>query len=193
MATLQPRYLHERSQLELTLKLIAVEARTHTIKRCTGLSDDRIRKIYSRYFKSTTATTVHRRRGKSPRQIAFFVKNPEHQMQATTLYYLFVSSGLLSRDANGSIQPRWPAPDIDYGHRALAAYDTYRRLYARPLYNFEWAWALLQSLGDGLTLARCDDCGLHYVHDRLGIDFHRCPGCELRLNVQRRPGVNRFV
>ncbi|MEM8982037.1 MAG: hypothetical protein AAGC71_03360 [Pseudomonadota bacterium] len=193
MTVLQPRYLHERSQLELTLKLIAVEARTHTIKRCTGLSDDRIRKIYSRYFKSTTAATVRRRRGKSPRQVAYFVKNPDHQMQATTLYYLFVSSGLLSSDAAGTIIQNWQTPDIEYGHRALAAYDTYRRLYAAPLYNFEWAWALLQILGDALVLTDCNDCQLRYVHDRLGIDFHRCPGCELRLNVQRRPGVNRFV
>ena len=195
MPDLQPRYLQEKSQLELTLKLIAVEARTHTIKSCTGLSDDRIRKIYSRYFKTRGGSIVRRRRGKSPRQIGFFVKNAEHQLQATTLFYLYLSSRLLTCTAQGEIRSAWAAPDLEYGHRACRAFDMYRRIHPDGLYNFEWAWALLRALasGEALILSRCSDCGLDYVHDRFAIDFRRCPGCEIRLDVLRRPGVGRFV
>ena len=42
------RYASERSQFELALRMIHHEARTRTIKECTGLSDDRIRKLTRR-------------------------------------------------------------------------------------------------------------------------------------------------
>ena len=45
------RYAGERSQFELALRMIRHEARTRTIRDCTGLSDDRIRKLYSTYFR----------------------------------------------------------------------------------------------------------------------------------------------
>ncbi len=83
------RYSGERSQFELALRMIRHEARTRTIRECTGLSDDRIRKLYSTYFRNSGVTDVRRRRGKSTRQITRFVKNPEHQMQATTLVALY--------------------------------------------------------------------------------------------------------
>ena len=37
------RYANERTQFELALRMIRHEARTRTIRECTGLSDDRIR------------------------------------------------------------------------------------------------------------------------------------------------------
>ena len=46
------RYARERTQFELAMRMIAYEARTCTIRTCTGLSDDRIRKIYTTYFKA---------------------------------------------------------------------------------------------------------------------------------------------
>ena len=89
------RYAGERSQFELALRMIRHEARTRTIRECTGLSDDRIRKLYSTYFRNTGATNIKRRRGKSPRQVTRFVKNPHNQLQATTLVALFCSGMLL--------------------------------------------------------------------------------------------------
>ena len=47
------RYAGERSQFELALRMIGHEARTRTIRECTGLSDDRIRKLYTTYFRNT--------------------------------------------------------------------------------------------------------------------------------------------
>ena len=79
------RYANERTQFELALRMIRHEARTRTIRECTGLSDDRIRKLYSTYFRNSGVTGVRRRRGKSPRQITRFVKNADHQLRATTL------------------------------------------------------------------------------------------------------------
>ena len=50
------RYSGERSQFELALRMIRHEARTRTIRECTGLSDDRIRKFYTTYFRDSDGT-----------------------------------------------------------------------------------------------------------------------------------------
>ena len=195
MTAVIPAYQAEKNRFELALRLIAAEARTHTIKACTGLSDDRIRKIYGRYFKGQNGIHVKRRRGKSPRQIAHFVRNPQRQLQATTLFYLFCASGLLKIRPDGKAAPRWPRPDVEYGHRLCRAYETYRTVQAEPLYNFEWAWALLQAVSrcDELSLSACGECALPYVHDSYAINHRCCPACEIVSERSRRPGCAAFA
>ena len=61
------RYSRDRSRLDLALRFIRHEARTQTIRAWTGLSDDRIRKMYREYMKEP-GFAVSRPRGKSPRQ-----------------------------------------------------------------------------------------------------------------------------
>ena len=43
------RYTRDRERFDLALRLIRHEARTFTIRQWTGLSDDRIRKLYRSY------------------------------------------------------------------------------------------------------------------------------------------------
>lgn len=175
------RYAAERSQFELALRMIRHEARTRTIRECTGLSDDRIRKLYGTYFRDTGATNIRRRRGKSPRQILRFVKNPGNQLQATTLVALYCSGLLLKVDRDNGVAPRWPRPDVEFGHRLCRAYETYLLLHERAALNFEWAWNLLHSISynDELYLAGCDHCGARYVQDSYAIDRATCPSCEI--------------
>ncbi len=195
MQAFHPRYNLERNRLELTLRLISVEARTRTIRECTGLSDDRIRKIYSRYFRDGPAQGVRRRRGKSPCRVARFTSNAGAQDEATTLFYLFCATGLMRISATGHAVACWQAPDIEYGQRLCRAYDGYAVIVVDPQYSFEWAWALLRALSQGelMSLGRCRECRLYYVQDRYAIALNRCPGCEIRKNRQRRPGTGDFL
>lgn len=192
------RYATERMQFELALRMIRHEARTRTIKACTGLSDDRIRKLYATYFRDRGATTVRRRRGKSPRQVSLFVKNPLNQLEATTLVALFCASLLLRIDANRRIQACWPRPDVEYGHRVCRAFETYLLLHPSARLTFEWAWNLLQAISqnDELFLAECRECHAMYVQDAYALDHKLCPSCEIaghrgrgRINLARRTGV----
>lgn len=189
-----PSYEQERNRLELALRLISVEARTRTIRKCTGLSDDRIRKIYSRYFRDRNGMTVQRRRGKSPCRVSHFTRNPSHQLEATTLFYLLCASGLMRISDSGQAVPLWAQPDIEYGERLCRAFDSYRTIHPEPHYNFEWTWALLTAMSrnETLGLASCRKCRVFYVHDRYAINFHCCPGCEIRLSIKRRPGAGHF-
>jgi hypothetical protein len=188
------RYSGERSQFELALRMIGHEARTRTIRECTGLSDDRIRKLYSRYFRDAGGNSVLRRRGKSPRQVARFVKNPDNQLQATTLVALFCCGLLLRVDAAGKIQPCWPRPDVEFGHRICRAYETYLMLHVSALLSFEWAWNLLLNIShnDELYLAVCQLCQSRYVQDAYALDHKICPSCEIEAHRRRRPGARSF-
>lgn len=185
------RYASERSQFELALRMIRHEARTRTIRECTGLSDDRIRKLYSTYFLNSGAAHVRRRRGKSPRQITRFVKNPQNQLQATTLVALFCSGLLLRVNSHNKVTPCWPRPDVEFGHRVCRAYETYLLLHAEATLSFEWAWNLLHSISynDELYLAVCRSCRSRYVQDAYGLDYGACPSCE--IETHRQPGTRR--
>jgi hypothetical protein len=175
------RYAGERSQFELALRMIRHEARTRTIRECTGLSDDRIRKLYSTYFRNGGQANIKRRRGKSPRQIQRYVKNPANQLQATTLVALFCAGLLVRIDENNHVLPRWPRPDVEFGHRLCRAYETYLLLHDDARLNFEWAWNLLQciSYNDELYLAVCGQCDARYVQDAYALDNKTCPNCAI--------------
>jgi len=187
------RYANERCQFELALRMIRHEARTRTIRECTGLSDDRIRKLYGTYFRDSGLSDVRRRRGKSPRQITRFVKNADHQLQSTTLVALYNTGLLLRIDHRNHVYARWPRPDVEFGHRLCRAFETYLLLHERPLLSFEWAWTLLHSIcGEELYLAVCARCDGRYVQDAYALDLKTCPCCEIEVERRRRPGVKSF-
>jgi hypothetical protein len=185
------RYAGERSQFELALRMIHHEARTRTIRECTGLSDDRIRKLFGTYFRNSATRHIKRRRGKSPRQVGRFVKNPLNQLEATTLVALYCSSLLLRLDTEHKVHACWPRPDVDYGHRVCRAFETYLLLHPDAKLSFEWAWNLLQTIthNDELYLAACDQCDTAYVQDSYALDHRVCPSCEIARQSGRRSGI----
>ncbi len=175
------RYAGERRQFELALRMIGHEARTRTIRECTGLSDDRIRKLYSTYFRNAGRAGIKRRRGKSPRQVQHYVKSPANQLQATTLVALYCAGLLLRVDDENGVHSCWPRPDVDFGHRLCRAYETYLVLHEEAKLSFEWAWNLLHCIAwnDELYLAVCDHCDARYVQDAYALDNRTCPACDI--------------
>ena len=181
------RYATERSQFELAMRMILLEARTGTIRDCTGLSDDRIRKTFATYFRGR-GIRLRRRRGKSPQQVALFVKNPVNQLQAGTLVALYCSNLLLRIDKQRQVRACWPRPDVEFGHRLCRAYETYRILHAQPALSFEWAVNLLQNISrnDELKLAKCRRCESFYVQDAYALDSGNCPSCAIESKPKGR-------
>ncbi|MCC7258780.1 MAG: hypothetical protein IT486_10465 [Gammaproteobacteria bacterium] len=182
------RYAAELDRFDLAVRMIRHEARTGTIRACTGLSEDRIRKIYGAYFKAAGATTVRRQRGKSPRRIAQFVSSAPRQLEATVLAGLFLlcHAGELGRE--GRLERVAGADRIALGQRLCQAFEAYRDLHPEPRLSFEWAWNLYQSLVDSreLYFATCALCGGHYVQDAYALDYRHCPFCEMK---DQRPGA----
>ncbi|HRO88572.1 MAG TPA: FlhC family transcriptional regulator, partial [Chiayiivirga sp.] len=85
------RYASEKERFELAIRLIGHQARTHIITRCTGFSQDRIRKLYATYFKHAKGGHVKRHRGKSPSSVEFYVRNPWVQAEASLLAHVFAA------------------------------------------------------------------------------------------------------
>ena len=177
------RYRGEQARFDLALRMITHEARTGTIRFWTGLSDDRIRKLYSSYFKYD-GRPVRRRRGRSPSQVAPLVASPERALESGVLANLLIANRLLRCD--GGPQPTLEH-DVRRGHRFCESYETYRALVWRPALNFEWAWNLLLNIrrGDELGIERCELCSIWHIVDRLALPRTRCPGCSVVSELQR--------
>jgi hypothetical protein len=175
------RYNGEIQRFQLAIRMIRHEARTGTIRRCTGFTEDRIRKIYASYFKSNQGNKVKRRRGKSPTQISAFISNTARQFEATILASLFVLCGAMEVDSHGAAIKTRGIDRVEQGGRVCDAYERYRELHPNPCYSFEKAWGLFAALTQAkeLSLSSCESCTGRYIHDSYALNYHFCPACEL--------------
>ena len=172
------RYTRDRQRLDLALRLIRHEARTFTIRQWTGLSDDRIRKLYRSYVMHHDARLVSRHRGKSPRQAAFFFRNGELNFQSAQLASLYVMYGLL-RGTDSGLEPRYRVGSLESGTLLCQAYEAYLELHAPASISFEHAWFLLLALArrDEVGISRCGVCGGVRLHDLLARHKIACGTC----------------
>jgi hypothetical protein len=184
-------YCNERSRHDLALRMIRHEARTCTIRECTGLTDDRIRRLYKSYAHELSEAPVRRRRGKSPRQVTYFVRNTRAQFESSLLAGAFAAFGLLHAVKNK--RPGEPPDALDYGRRFCDAYETHQQLINTQTLSFEHAWFLLQLLnrsGD-LHAVRCRNCDSYYLRDKFNLCRHTCPTCRLKRARSRRARPSR--
>jgi len=167
------RYDRDRQRLAITYRMIALEARTRTIRLATQLSDDRIRRMYRDYFASLGDNRVRRRRGKSPRQMAFFRRSLAHEQQAALIGTLLLLCGLLLRYPDG-FRPVLE----DVGH-FCDVYETYLGLWPSADISFEHAWHLWQVFcrDDEIVLSNCPDCASAWVQDTLELLPYNCSAC----------------
>lgn len=168
-------YFRERQRHDLALRMIRHEARTCTIKACTGLTDDRIRRLCKAYAVHTEALPI-RRRGKAPRRVAFFTRNAHVLFESACLTSVFCAFGLLRRKAERSTE----MISLEYGSLFCDAFETHRQLARTAAITFEHAWFLLQQLNEGRTirLIRCRDCHGQYLRDTM--NTAGCPTCRLK-------------
>ncbi len=173
------RYTRDRQRLDLALRLIRHEARTFTIRQFTGLSDDRIRKLYRSYVLHQGARTVIRHRGKSPRQAAFFFRNPEVTFHASQLASLFLIYGLVGA-AGGGLESRYRVGSLESGTLICQAYEAYLELHSPVSISFEHAWFLLLALArrDEVGIGRCEACGGVRLRDLLAKRRYACANCD---------------
>jgi hypothetical protein len=174
------RYTRDRERLDLALRLIRHEARTFTIRQWTGLSDDRIRKLYRSYVMNGPQTTVLRHRGKSPRLAAFFFRKPETGFQAAQLASLFVLYGLLRMSSQG-VESRCRVGSLESGALFCRAYEAYLELHEPAAISFEHAWFLLLALArrDEIGMTPCPACHGMQLRDLLARRRSSCASCEI--------------
>lgn len=184
MDDINDSYARERRRQDLALRMIRHEARTCTIRECTGLTDDRIRRLYRTYAHELSELPVRRRRGKSPRRITFFVRNTRAQFESSLLASAFGAFGLLhaQRGPGASKHPPIQLGEVEYGQLFCDAFETHRQLLDSPTLSFEHAWFLLQLLNrsSDLRAVRCRHCDSYYLREQFNMCRHTCPTCRLK-------------
>lgn len=176
------RYFDDRRRHDLALRMIRHEARTCTIRTCTGLTDDRIRRLYKNYARHQSSAPLRRHRGRSPQRVAFFTRNTRTQFESSLLASAFTVFGLLDADAKA-------AGPIEFGRLFCDAFETHRQLLKTAEISFEHAWFLLQLLArnEDLRTMRCRRCDSQYLQHRGGACRRACPVCKLkRIGLDQR-------
>ncbi len=170
------RYRRERRALELALRFLRHEARTQTIRAWTGLSDDRIRKLYRSYM-SHARRYLPRHRGKSPHQIAYFTRSLRLQEETAVLASVLSLLGVVPGPP--AAMPTAALPGLVRGELLCQAFEAYRLLLPAAQISFEHAVFLATALsrGDQLRLAGCSDCGGLLVTERFPLRERRCHRC----------------
>lgn len=184
------RYHRDRLRYDLALRMIGHEARTCTIRHWTGLSDDRIRRLYKTYVEHESPTPVRRHRGKSPQQPGYFLRTQATQLEATLLAIVLGSTGLLSASRS-----RGTVRGVEFGTRFCDAYETYITLSRQTVLSFEHACLLLQALerAEEICLWSCPRCSGPYLRDVLAIDHAACPLCRIKRPTPARTIGRGFV
>jgi hypothetical protein len=179
------RYSRDQLRLDLARRFIRHAARTQTIRAWTGLSDDRIRKLY-RTYANEFGIAVSRPRGKSPQQPALFTRSPRLKEESSLLASVCSLLGALPR-AGAPVSAQALA-SLSRGELLCQAFEVYHDLVTDPRISFENLVFLVRALaeGDELVLVGCEDCGALTVVDRITFKAHRCPYCTSRAAVDNR-------
>jgi hypothetical protein len=170
------RYHRERERMELALRFLRHEARTQTIRNWTGLSDDRIRKLYRSYMDEVSGE-LPRHRGKSPQQVGYFTRSARLQEETlalvTPLWLLGVLGTAAAADSPGS-----PAA-LARGAMLCEGFDSYRMARPAAQISFEHAAFLVSALTSGahLRIGWCSGCGGIMVSESLALRVSRCHHC----------------
>jgi hypothetical protein len=185
------RYQRDRQRLDVAVQFIEHEARTRTIRQWTGLTDDRIRKLYRSYLAEHRGRRLPRHRGKSPQQIAHFMRTARLRQDSALLASICLLADVLgvgARSGTGGTQQR-SNHSVQRASQLCQAYDTYSSLVSEPCISFEHAVFLVSALtrGDELRLAGCAGCGALVVADRLSLRVPRCAGCGAGVAPPVRP------
>jgi len=169
------RYSRERARMELALRFLRHEARTQTIRAWTGLSDDRIRKLYRSYM-SQARRALARHRGKSPHQVAYFTRSQRLQQESAALASLLAMLGVVPPPGAA---PAAALPGLARGELLCAAFEAYQAFVPGAQISFEHAVFLASALtrADQLRLAGCAACGSLIVTERFPARGARCLLC----------------
>jgi len=172
------RYSRDRQRYDLALRFIQHEARTRTIRIWTGLTDDRIRKLYRSYVAEDCNSQLIRHRGKSPQQTSFFVRTPQIRQEAAVLASVCYLLGVMP--TSQLIDVQHGLPGMQRGEALCEAFETYLHLVPVARISFEHAVFLVVALAraDELRAGPCVDCSGLILLDRYTPAVRRCLACE---------------
>jgi hypothetical protein len=170
------RYHRDLRRLELARRMLALQARTPTVARWTGLSESRIRALYHAYSVVATPTSVPPK-GRTPSLVDQFFTSAEVQCDAAILgsFFRHFQVWLEGMEENAVKH----LPELSRGERLCHALEEFKALRPGSALTLENGATLLNLLvqGEEIELAKCPDCAGLMLRDRLSVGRVLCPFC----------------
>jgi hypothetical protein len=175
------RYSRDRLRLDLALRFLNHGARTQTIRTWTMLSDDRIRKLYRAYVHRADSPPRHR--GRSPRQVSFFMRGPRALHETGMLASFYSLLGVVPTTKLADVHHLLPS--LTRGERLCQAFELFSAMFPDAHISFEHAIFLVTALarGNEINYARCTECAALVVVDSLMLREPRCLLCTRGLRA----------
>jgi predicted RNA-binding Zn-ribbon protein involved in translation (DUF1610 family) len=171
------RYSRDLQRFNLALRMIAHEARTHTICEWTGLPEDRVRNLYQSYYHEHGKGNASRRRGPSPQSLAFFFGSARSRSESAAVVGLCYLLDVLPPEAIAN--PRRELPGVPRGQRLCVAYEMYLELVPKTVMTLEHVVLLIMTVAKGheFQVGHCVSCGGVIVIDRSSLRRWSCTHC----------------
>jgi hypothetical protein len=164
------RYTRDRQRLDLGLRLIRHEARTFTIRQWTGLSDDRIRKLYRSYVMNHDARRFSGIAANRRARRLFLQECLKSIFSRRKLASLYVMYGLLiAARTRGS--SRYRIGSLESGTLLCQAYEAYLELHSPAGFPSSTRGSCCCALARprrGRCFRACELCGGVRLRDLLG-------------------------
>jgi Flagellar transcriptional activator (FlhC) len=175
------RYTRDLRRYQLAWRFIVLGARTRTAQRWSGLSMYRVRTLYEAYAGGAESAP----RGVAPHQVSFFWRSAQLRSEAAVLAGFLMVYGVLPPETG----PKAAAAleSVERGERLCRAYEEFRACWAESQSTLEHAILLAGELVRDVEvgLARCTDCGVLILADRLSVSSPRCAVCRHERQVGR--------
>lgn len=165
-------YILERAQIDITLRMLKLNARTKTICLYTGLKGDRVRRIGLAYGGVVALQKRTAYRGKPANLRQIYTQSPEAQLQATTLM------SLLRFFCLHQLPLQTVEEQLQFGRKLCQAHETYLQFYPNPLFSLEHTWVLLNHLDNEQHICThtCHKCSTQFITD-VDLLSADCPTC----------------
>ena len=149
------RYNRDRQRFDLALRMLRHGARIKSICAWTGLTEDRLRKLWRTYRPVRGRRKFQRQRAKVPHHASGFLRSSALGFEASSLASIFYLLGLIPADGRPD---RSLVENLSLKRLVTfcEAYEIYLTLYPPARLSFEHAWFLLtRTRGSRWDQAEC--------------------------------------
>ena len=177
------RYHNEILGYALAARMVTHEARTDTIRRWSGVSEDRIRLLYRANGPERGERPAVRHRGPAPRQSAFFLRTAQIRSHAGALAGMCSLLGIIP--AQPLANARRELPGLHRGELLCCAYEMFRSLVGASEITLEYSVLLVVAIAQGtqLRLGNCLHCGAAIVFDPSEPGWRACRHCRNEVQL----------
>lgn len=173
----EERFGRELRRFDLALMMVALNARTQTIRRWTRLSRPKIHETSRSFWSTHDARLRLRPSGPPPTSLALFWGSQGMHREAAAFAGLCGHFGVMPTEPAFDVRC---FPELSRGERLCSAYVAYKSAVVKPRISFEHGLLLLTSLVEGINIAlsHCPECGSLLLIDRQNTARPRCTYCK---------------